>query len=262
MLKSIHSPLRRITISALVAISAIVGSATISRGEGEIYKTKAACDARGQAELRAGITRWYSCVPILVPSTTNGKNSRAKDSLKPQSQEPKKRTSGKTKAGKKRLSRGTKVIDRNLKKTGFTVPKGWQRNHLIPDEMVKKHPLMKEARSRNLYDLDRPSNILAMPGEAYVRKARPDLIGHQGSHLKYSAMIGNALDRIETILIRQYGSLDKVPDPVLEYAIKIIEDRARTRLLKNDPSIPTRFDRKTKTKVLSDTDLVNRELVG
>jgi hypothetical protein len=117
---------------------------------------------------------------------------------------------------------------------------------------------MIEARRRNLYDLDRASNILPMPSTANSRKANPQLIGHQGSHNNYSNLINYNLERVRLILIRKYGSLDKVPDSLLIYTIKMVEDNARSRILNHN--VPIRFDPKTRTRVLADAGLDRKQL--
>jgi hypothetical protein len=234
-----HTHLQRIVVSTIIAISAIASFATISRSQnwqnGAIYRSMAECEARMQALLRARRISAYKCSPVYRYVR----------------QRPQQR---------QRLSGGTRRMNRNLNKIGVVVPKGWQRNHLIPDEVVRSHPLMIEARRRNLYDLDRASNILPMPSTAKSRKANPQLIGHQGSHDNYSNLINYNLERVRLILIRKYGSLDRVPNPLLIYVIRMVENNARSRILNNN--VPIRFDPKTRTKVLSDAGSVDRNLVG
>jgi hypothetical protein len=100
---------------------------------------------------------------------------------------------GKIQAGKTRLSRD--AMKANLKAVGINVPKDWQINHLIPDEIAQSNPLMIEMLKRDIYDVDRASNLLPMPGDAAVRKANPNLMGHQGSHADYSSLIKDELNR-------------------------------------------------------------------
>jgi hypothetical protein len=169
---------------------------------------------------------------------------------------------GKIQAGTSRLSRGRKAMDQNLTAAGVKVPKGYQRNHLIPDEVAQSNPLMVEMLKRDIYDVDRASNLLPMPGDAAVRKANPSLMGHQGSHGNYNRLVNDELNRVKTDLVQEYGSLNKVPDTELKSAIETVENRARKRILRNDSSIPTRIDPNTGTKVISDADLGDQELVG
>jgi hypothetical protein len=194
----------------------------------------AECEAKMQALLQARRISAYKCVPAYRYVKQ-----------KPQQKE--------------RLSR-IRRIDRNLKKIAVIVPKGWQRNHLIPDEVVRSNPLMIEARRRNLYDLDRASNILPMPSTAKSRKANPQLIGHQGSHGNYSNMINDNLERARLILIRKYGSLDRVPNLLLNSVIRMVENNARSRILNNN--VPIRFDPKTKTRVISDAGSMDGKLIN
>jgi A nuclease family of the HNH/ENDO VII superfamily with conserved AHH len=167
---------------------------------------------------------------------------------------------GKIQAGTTRLSRN--VMKANLKTEGIAVPEDWQINHLIPDEIAQSNPLMLEMLKRDIFDVDHVKNLLPMPGQAGVRKANPTLMGHQGPHGNYSSLINSELDLERRSFIRKYGSLDKVPDSELKNAIETIENSARKRILKNDPSIPTHTDPKTGTKVISDADLDNQNLVS
>jgi hypothetical protein len=233
-----HANLQRIAISTIIAFTAIMSSATISHSQNwqpmGTSRSIAECEAKMQALLRSGRIRAYKCVPMYRYARQ-----------KPQQ-------SG-------RLSKGTKVMDRNLRKAGVAVPKGWQRNHLIPDEIVRSHPLMIEARRRNLYNLDRASNILPMPSTAKARKANPRLIGHQGSHNGYNNLINNNLELVKQILVRRYDSLSKVPNIVLIRAIERVENNARIRILEHN--IPLRFNPKTGTRIISDAGSAEEELV-
>jgi hypothetical protein len=243
MSKSIHTPIRRVLIPAMVAIPTIIGSATIFPSSAQVFRSMAECEAQARALSAANPYSRYWCQPIYNQSGSRPSNA------------------GRNQGGNQRLSKGTGKIDRNLKKVGIVVPKGWQRNHLIPDAVVRDNPLMKEARRRSLYDLDRASNILPMPGLANKRQLNPTLIGHQGSHRKYSALINDELNRARVSLIRKYGSLGRVPNTELIKVIDTIERRARTRILQNDPAIPTRFDPIIGTKVLSQSNLLEHALV-
>jgi A nuclease family of the HNH/ENDO VII superfamily with conserved AHH len=157
---------------------------------------------------------------------------------------------GKIQSGTERLSRGRKVMEANLKGAGGKVPKDWQVNHLIPDEIAQRNPLMIEALKRDLFNVDRASNLLPMPGKA--RAEYPDLIGHFGSHGNYNNLVKGELRREKTILIEKYGSLGKVPDNELKETVKGIEDAMREEIINRSSDIPTRYDPETKTRVLSE----------
>jgi A nuclease family of the HNH/ENDO VII superfamily with conserved AHH len=167
---------------------------------------------------------------------------------------------GKIQAGTTRLSRN--VMKANLKTEGIAVPEDWQINHLIPDEIAQSNPLMLEMLKRDIFDVDHVKNLLPMPGQAWVRKANPTLMGHQGPHDNYSRLIDRELSRAKDDLVQEYGSLNKIPDTVLKQEIEGIEKSARKRILKNDPSIPTRIDPNTGTKVISDAGLDDQELAS
>jgi Bacterial toxin 5 len=67
MLKSIHSPTRRVAFSVIVSIATIVGSAITSSSNAQyagIYKSTAACNAAGQALVSSGKYSSYRCVPL------------------------------------------------------------------------------------------------------------------------------------------------------------------------------------------------------
>ncbi len=157
---------------------------------------------------------------------------------------------GKIQAGKTRLSRGLDVMKKSLKAVGIDTPKGYQLNHLVPDAVAQSDPMVVEMLKRNIYDVDHAGNLLPMPGE--VRGAHPDLIGHLGSHDNYNRLVSRELKLRKDDLIEEYGSLSKVPDKQLENAVKKVENMMRENIIKRSPEIPTRYDPKTGTKVLSE----------
>jgi hypothetical protein len=156
---------------------------------------------------------------------------------------------GKIQAGKTRLSRDLDVMKTNLKGVGVTVPKDWQVNHLIPDEIAQSNPLMIESLKRDLFDVDRASNLLPMPGKADVRKANSNLIGHEGSHANYSQLVDLDLRTRFRTLQRRFGN--NIPDVELKKAIESSENSMRGKILNRDPGIPVRKDVNTDTEVLS-----------
>jgi hypothetical protein len=134
---------------------------------------------------------------------------------------------GKIQAGKVRLSRDLDVMKANLKGVGVTVPKDWQVNHLIPDEIAQSNPLMIEALKRDLFDVDRASNLLPMPGEADVRKANPNLIDHEGSHGKYSNIVDDQLTNRYEILKQRFGN--NIPDSEIKKTLESVENLMRKK---------------------------------
>ncbi|WP_404790393.1 polymorphic toxin type 5 domain-containing protein [Altericista sp. CCNU0014] len=67
MLKTTHSPIRRVAIPVVLAMGTIMGSSMISPSNAQytgIYKSTAACNAAGQALIRSGKYSWYRCDPL------------------------------------------------------------------------------------------------------------------------------------------------------------------------------------------------------
>ena len=118
-----------------------------------------------------------------------------------------------------RLSDGDKYDDKK---------KGTQVNHLIPDSLVRHHPMMKLARDAG-YDLDNPNNLLPMPD-----KPTEGEIYHKGDHPKYTATVFGALNAEQKRLKRKYGRMDKVPADELLDAVRKVEDDARKRIEAKD----------------------------
>jgi hypothetical protein len=160
---------------------------------------------------------------------------------------------GVLRAGKERLSRGNSVMKANLKAAGIAKPKDWQINHLIPDTVAQSDPMMIELLRRDGYDVDDAKNLLTMPGEARDRLANPNLIGHQGSHGRYNGQVQKALQIEREDLIQQYGSLDKVSTKELQEAAERVQSNMRKRIINRDPTLPTRYDPATGTRVLAES---------
>jgi hypothetical protein len=77
-------------------------------------------------------------------------------------------------------------------------------------------------------------NLIALPknGEAY---GDSDVkIQHSGSHPKWSRYAEGFFETERKRLVKQYGSLDKVPDDVMEKIKNYVMKRLRTDLLDKD----------------------------
>jgi Domain of unknown function (DUF4157)/A nuclease family of the HNH/ENDO VII superfamily with conserved AHH len=130
------------------------------------------------------------------------------------------------------------------------VKEGYWIHHLIPDEIVRSHPLMKLAREKISYALDRSSNLLGMAdknewtkiaagqgqkvGDGYTQS-----LGHWSSHSEYSAQVKLRLDEYEAQLKTKYGNLEKIPaDRLPEFMkdldniIKRVENEFRIQIQK------------------------------
>ncbi len=104
---------------------------------------------------------------------------------------------------------------------------------MVPDAVVRKHPLMREAHRRGLFDPDAPENI-ALLAERRANGVVPDKVPglseglprHQGAHGEYSKRVTRAADQVMSDLLQTYGAVDKLPDEVLKEAASKIHRRA------------------------------------
>jgi hypothetical protein len=69
MLKPILSPTHRVLISAMIAISTIMGSATIFPSSAQVFRSMAECEAQARALSAANPYSRYWCQPISSPNT-------------------------------------------------------------------------------------------------------------------------------------------------------------------------------------------------
>ena len=107
--------------------------------------------------------------------------------------------------------------------------KGYQFHHLIPDAVVRKHPLTLEAikRGEPPYNLDAASNGIRLPANEETKKDHPDLPMHKGSHPKWNALASGALDASASILKGAHGSITSAPPKILTPTVKGVETQLR-----------------------------------
>lgn len=106
-------------------------------------------------------------------------------------------------------------------------------HHIIPDNVVQDHPLAKLVRKQAGYDLDRGSNLLGMTRKDYTNVTAGEM-GHWTSHPNYDAIVKGELNKAESLLIKEFGSLDKVPNDRLLKEMEKVEAIMRERLLRGD----------------------------
>ena len=112
-------------------------------------------------------------------------------------------------------------------------PPHHQAHHVVPDEVVRKHPLMRAAYERGLFKPDGPENI-ALLAERRANGMVPDKVPglseglprHQGAHRLYSDRITDAADKLMQDLLRTYGAADRIPDAVLSKAAVRVREEA------------------------------------
>jgi hypothetical protein len=111
-------------------------------------------------------------------------------------------------------------------------PPHHQAHHVVPDEVVRKHPLMREAHKRGLFNPDGPENI-ALLAERRANGMVPDKVPglseglprHQGAHQEYSKQVIDAANIVMRDIEQTYGALDKLPDEALrDAAVEVLEE--------------------------------------
>ena len=138
------------------------------------------------------------------------------------------------KQGRPKLKSG-RIADEATYRKNAQAPAGDQVHHLIPDNLVRHHPLMARARELG-YDLDSADNLIAMPA-----KAGADAIAHNTDHPEYDAEVLGALNDAQRQLKREFGPLRDAPrDEVLD-AIRKVEEQMRSRIQRKD--VPTKDGR-------------------
>lgn len=94
-------------------------------------------------------------------------------------------------------------------------PPKHQIHHLVPDAVVRDHPLFEAARKRGspAYNLDRGANGVYLPNGPNERipGISDQLPVHGGSHPGYNRLAKIRADAVMNRLIEEFGSLDKVP---------------------------------------------------
>lgn len=112
---------------------------------------------------------------------------------------------------------------------------GTQVHHIIPDNLVRRHPLMAAARKAG-YDLDHDGNLISMPDAA-----KDGEVAHTTDHPNYDAEVYGALQEATKRLRKEHGSLEEVPADALLEEVRKVEDAMRERLMKKD--VPTKDGR-------------------
>jgi len=112
---------------------------------------------------------------------------------------------------------------------------GEEVNHIIPDNLVRHHPLMARAREFG-FDLDAPENLLAMP-----RDPEPGRVAHHGDHKHYDAQVYKELQRAQRRLKNRFDSLDAAPPQDVLREVRRVQDDMRKRLESGD--VPTKDGR-------------------
>jgi hypothetical protein len=108
-----------------------------------------------------------------------------------------------------------------------------QVHHLITDAESQASDLTQEAHDRGLWEVDETDNLIRLPSSATAYQQAPAnlQIKHRGSHPIWSQHVQDTLRTKQRDLENQYGTLDNVPDNVLEQTIDDTENILRNDLL-------------------------------
>jgi hypothetical protein len=127
-----------------------------------------------------------------------------------------------------RLSNSKKARS-NHEETGAKLNEGDQVHHHNTDKNVREHELNQTAREKIGYDLDRASNLEAFPSQDKVYPEGSKIL-HRGAHPEWDNHAKEVLDSAQRKVKKKYGSLDKVPDNVLESTMKDVENKLKKDL--------------------------------
>ncbi|QSV66929.1 MAG: DUF4157 domain-containing protein [Aphanizomenon flos-aquae DEX188] len=108
-----------------------------------------------------------------------------------------------------------------------------QGHHLIPDAIVRDHPLTQTAMSNGKppYNLDEASNGIHLPSNDNGKTVSPDLPLHNGSHPEWNKHAQQKLDTALNQLVQKYVNIDNIPNDVLTTTVKQIETQLRKDIL-------------------------------
>lgn len=137
-----------------------------------------------------------------------------------------------------RLSDPTRMRN-NYTRTYGPLKPGHQIHHLVPDNLMRDHPL-GQAAVRAGVDLDRARNLMGLPGKT-AYQAGGDA-GHWSSHPLFDGMVSVRMTELTKDLERKYGSLDLVPKNVMQRTMDSLADELRL-LIKNGKAPTTKDGR-------------------
>jgi hypothetical protein len=123
---------------------------------------------------------------------------------------------------------------KNYEKAYGPIPTGHQIHHVTPRAVFSKDKLTQEWVRRGITKLDYPENLQALPQTKDAYDKSNIKIQHSGSHSEWSDHVADVLEKEQKRLIKQYGSLDKVPDDVMEQIKDKIMKQLRDDLLDKD----------------------------
>jgi predicted small metal-binding protein len=123
---------------------------------------------------------------------------------------------------------------KNYEKAYGAIPAGHQIHHVTPRAVFRDNDLAREWVRRGITKLDYPENLQALPQTKDAYDKSNIKIQHSGSHDRWSDHAEEVLRGIQEDLEEQYGSLDKVPDDVMERIKGTVMKDLREDLLDKD----------------------------
>ena len=116
------------------------------------------------------------------------------------------------------------------RKNAAPIPANHQVHHLIPDASAQQSQLAMEAIRRGQWEIDGRDNLQSLPSTQDAYDKSPVKIRHRGSHGTWNRHAVDVLRDAETDLRQQYGSIQNVPDNVLEQTMNDVETDLRNDL--------------------------------
>jgi A nuclease family of the HNH/ENDO VII superfamily with conserved AHH len=123
---------------------------------------------------------------------------------------------------------------KNYEQVNGPIPAGSQVHHLAPRAVFNRSDLAQEWVRRGITKLDYPENLEALPQTKDAYDKSSVKIQHSGSHGKWSGHAEDVLAEEQKRLIKRYGSLDKVPDDVMEQTKDDVLEQLREDLMDKD----------------------------
>lgn len=103
-------------------------------------------------------------------------------------------------------------------------------HHIIPDNVVRQHPLMIQARTALGYDLDQSTNLIGLAKEKTQATEMGDELGHWTDHTFYDMAVADELDQAQQTLRRRHGLIERAPKQEVLDAIRKVEDGMRKKI--------------------------------
>jgi A nuclease family of the HNH/ENDO VII superfamily with conserved AHH len=126
---------------------------------------------------------------------------------------------------------------RNYEKVYGAIPADNQVHHLATQESFRNSALAQQWTSRGLMNVHNAQNLIALPQNKAAYAKSGVKIQHSGSHPEWNAHATEVLSAKQKELEGKYGSLNKVPNDVMEQSKNDVMQQLREDLLDKDLGI-------------------------